>query len=234
LLKGGKSDLYEDLKRQILTMDLEPDQDLDEATLSESYGLSRTPVREIFRRLEGEGFIDIRANRGARVIPMNHQTLRHFFMVAPMIYAAVGRLAVQNFRPKQLEDLKSTQVRFRAATQSGDALAMVLENNRFHEIFGEMSWNTYLQPSLGRLLIDHARIGHTFFRPTNDDMRQRLRLAIEHHDAFIDAIARYDEDSVVRLVFEHWELSRANMEMYVVPQGLNADALVEAPAVPVE
>jgi len=25
---------------------------------------------------------------------MNHQTLRHFFLVAPMIYAAIGRLAV--------------------------------------------------------------------------------------------------------------------------------------------
>ena len=45
---------------------------------------------------------------------------------------------------------------------------MVLENNRFHEIMGEMSGNVYLQPSLGRLLIDHARIGHTFFRPRNE------------------------------------------------------------------
>lgn len=232
-MKGGKSDLYEDLKRQILTMELEPDQDLDEATLSENYGLSRTPVRETFRRLEGEGYIDIRANRGARVIPMNHDTLRHFFLVAPMIYAAVGRLAVQNYRPKQLEDLKQTQNRFREATVSGDALAMVLENNRFHEIFGEMSGNAYLQPSLGRLLIDHARIGHTFFRPKNDEMRQNLGLAVEHHDAFIEALSRHDEDAVVRLVFEHWELSRENMEMYVAPQGMKADALVNVPAMPV-
>lgn len=226
-MKGGKTDLYEDLKRQILTMEFEPDQDLDEVSLSEQYALSRTPVREIFRRLEGEGYIDIRANRGARVVPMNHQTLRHFFLVAPMIYAAVGRLAVQSFKPKQFDDLKSTQDRFRKATVSGDTLSMVLENNRFHEIFGEMSGNAYLQPSLGRLLIDHARIGHTFFHPTNDDMRQRLQLAVEHHDAFIAAIARHDEEAVVHLVFEHWDLSRENMEMFIAPQGMKADALVE-------
>ena len=67
-MKGGKNSLYEDLKRQILTMELDPDKDLDEASLSERYGLSRTPVREIFRRLEGEGYIEIRENRGARVI----------------------------------------------------------------------------------------------------------------------------------------------------------------------
>jgi len=162
-MKSRKSSLYDDLKRQILTMELDPDADLDEASLSERYGLSRTPVREIFRRLAGEGYVEVRENRGARVIPMNHSTLRNFFQVAPMIYAAVGRLAVQNFKPRQLADLRETQERFRAASAAKDLLAMVLENNRFHEIMGEMSGNVYLRPSLGRLLIDHARIGHTFF-----------------------------------------------------------------------
>ncbi|AJC82937.1 GntR family transcriptional regulator protein (plasmid) [Rhizobium etli bv. phaseoli str. IE4803] len=230
MAKTPKSNLYEDLKRQILTMELDPDANLDEASLSERYGLSRTPVRDIFRRLAGEGYIDIRENRGARVIPMNHSTLRNFFLVAPMIYAAVGRLAVQNFKPAQLVELKQTQERFRTASKNTDALAMVLENNRFHEIFGEMSGNVYMQPSLGRLLIDHARIGHTFFRPRNEDMRRRLQLAVDHHDGFIAALGAHDEDAVVDLVFEHWELSRENMEMFIAPQGLKADAFVGGPA----
>ena len=227
-MKGGKDGLYEDLKRQILTMELDPDADLDEMTLGERYGVSRTPVREIFRRLAGEGYVEIRENRGTRVSPMSHATLRHFFLVAPMVYAAIGRLAVQNFKPRQLADLQETQERFRAATEAKDALAMVLENNRFHEIMGEMSGNVYLQPSLGRLLIDHARIGHTFFRPRDAEMHRRLGLAVEHHDAFISAIAAHDEEAVVSLVFDHWELSRENLELYIAPQGLKADALVEA------
>ncbi|MGY4494260.1 GntR family transcriptional regulator [Pseudomonas sp. TE3610] len=224
-MKNGKNALYDDLKRQILTMELSPDEVLDEVGLSERYGLSRTPVREVFRRLAGEGYIDIQENRGARVIAMNYATLRNFFLVAPMIYAAVARLAVHNFKPAQLEDLKQTQVRFRQATRSGDALAMVLENNRFHEIMGEMAGNQYLEPSLGRLLIDHGRIGHTFYRPRDTQMEQRLDLSADHHDAFIEAIERRDEDAVVELVFEHWELSRANMEMFIAPQGLGADGL---------
>lgn len=233
-MKSGKSSLYDDLKRQILTMELDPDQDLDEVSLGERYGLSRTPVREIFRRLEGEGYVDIRTNRGARVSPMNHQTLRHFFLVAPMIYAAIGRLAVQNFKPRQLEALKETQEQFRTAVASLDTLSMVLANNRFHEIIGEMSGNVYLQPSLNRLLIDHARIGHTFYRPRNDNMRQRVQSAVDHHDGFITAIGAHDEDSVVDLVFEHWELSRENMEMFIAPEGIKADALVETPAASME
>ncbi len=222
-MKSGKNTLYDDLKRQILTMELDPDEALDEAAISERYGLSRTPVREVFRRLAGEGYIDIQENRGSRVIPMNHSTLRNFFLVAPMVYAAIGRLAVQNFKARHLQDLKETQQRFRNATVSRDARMMVVENNRFHAIMGEMAGNQYLEPSLERLLIDHARIGHTFFRPSNEDMEQRLQLSAEHHDAFIDAIEKRDESAVVDLVFEHWELSRENMEMFIAPQGMKAD-----------
>ncbi|MBL0844579.1 FCD domain-containing protein [Pseudomonas mediterranea] len=222
-MKNGKSTLYDDLKRQILTMELDPDEALDEVAISERYGLSRTPVREVFRRLAGEGYIEIRENRGARVIPMNHSTLRNFFLVAPMIYAAIGRLAALNFKARQLDDLKETQRRFRAATVSRDALMMVVENNRFHAIMGEMSGNPYLEPSLERLLIDHARIGHTFFRPRDADTERRLELSAGHHDAFIVAIESRDESAVVDLVFEHWELSRENMEMFIAPQGMSAD-----------
>jgi DNA-binding GntR family transcriptional regulator len=229
-VKSAKNSLYDDLKRQILTVELEPDEDLDEVILSERYGLSLTPVREIFRRLAGEGYVDIRENRGTRVVPMNHSTLRDFFLVAPMIYAAIGRLAVQNFKPRQLSELKDTQERFRTASKTEDALSMVLENNRFHEIMGEMSGNVYLQPSLNRLLIDHARIGHTFFRPRTDVMKKRLKLAVEHHDGFIASIAAHNEDAVVDLVFQHWELSRADMEMFIAPEGMKADGFGDGAA----
>ncbi|WP_380178277.1 GntR family transcriptional regulator [Kalamiella sp. sgz302252] len=228
-MKLGKAGLYEDLKRLILTMELDPDEVLDETSLAAQYGLSRTPVREVFQRLAGEGYLEIVEKRGVRVISMNHATLRNFFLVAPMIYAAIGRLAVQNYKPAQLKMLKETQKRFRKAMQARQVDALALENNRFHEIMGEMAANPYLQPSLGRLLIDHCRIGHTFYQPRNEDMEQRLQLAADHHDTFIAAIEARDERTVVDLVFEHWELSRENMEMFIAPQGLHADDLIQMP-----
>lgn len=224
-MKGGKSALADTLKRHILTLELQPDHDLDEVQLSEDYGISRTPVRDVLRRLAGEGYIEIRENRGARVIPMNHATLRDFFLVAPLIYEAVGRLAVQNFRPGQMTQLKDCQERFRAAAAAGDAEAMVVENNAFHAIIGAMAHSAFLQPSLNKLLIDHARIGHTFFRPRNDAMRANLATASHHHDRFIEAVGERDEASVVGLVHEHWELSRRDMEMFIAPKGLESDAM---------
>lgn len=226
-MKGGKTSLYETLKHQILTLELPPDSDLDEVGLSEQYGISRTPVREILRQLAGEGYVDIRTNRGARVIPMNHETLRDFFLVAPVIYEAVGRLAVQHFNGNQLTQLKECQERFRSAASRHDPEIMVLENNRFHAIIGEMAGSAFLKPSLNRLLIDHARIGHTFFRPTDEIAEANLVKSCEHHDEFIEAIAARDEAAVVRLTFEHWELSRGNMEMFIAPKRLRSEAWEE-------
>jgi DNA-binding GntR family transcriptional regulator len=224
-MKGGKTALYETLKRQILTLELPPDQDLDEVRLSEKYGISRTPVRDVFRQLAGEGYLDIRENRGARVVPMNHATLRDFFLVAPMVYEAVGRLAAQNFKAAQMVQLRECQERFRAAIARRDSDAMVIENNQFHAIIGEMANSAFLKPSLNKLLIDHARIGYTFFRPTDQEMESNLAKAAEHHDQFILALAERDEAFVVRLVFEHWELSRRNMEIYIAPKGLTSEVL---------
>lgn len=60
-------------------------------------------------------------------------------------------------------------------------------------------------------------------------MRQRLRLAVDHHDGFIAAIKAHDENTVVDLVFKHWELSRENMELYVAPEGMKVDTPLETP-----
>jgi hypothetical protein len=40
---------------------------------------------------------------------MNLATLRDLFVVGPIIYEAVGRLAVQNFKPSRLAELKKRQ-----------------------------------------------------------------------------------------------------------------------------
>lgn len=223
-MKGGKTSLYETLKRKILTLELAPDQDLDEASLSEEYGISRTPVREILRRLAGEGYVVIRENRGARVIPMTLETLRDFFLVVSVVYEAVGRLAVQNFTPRQLAELKKCQERFRAAVKARDVDSMSLENMRFHAIIGEMADNAYLKPSYDRLLIDHTRVGHTFYDPTDAETEANFKMACKHHDEFIEAIAERDQATMARLAHEHHDLSRRNMEIYVAPKSMKSDA----------
>lgn len=219
--KSRKRRLYDTLRRDILTMELVPGSDIDEVTLAEAFGLSRTPLREVLQQLAGEGYISIRENRGSRVSELSHQTLRDFFLTAPMIYSAVSRLAAQNAHPRQVTELKQTQMDFKLALKSGSAQQRSLANNRFHEIIGEMAHSIYLTPSLQRLLVDHARIGMTFNRPKNDRMAANLATASQQHEALITSIEEGDDDTAAALAVEHWNLSRDQIEMFVMPQSLD-------------
>jgi DNA-binding GntR family transcriptional regulator len=219
--RDKKREMYETLRREVLTMRLAPGEDLDEVSLSRRFGLSRTPLREVFQQLAGEGYLETRENRGSRVADMGHETLRSFFLAAPMIYSSMSRLAVRSARPHQIEDLKQTQKKFVAALRQGSVEERTLANNRFHEIIGEMANNRYLMQSLKRLLIDHSRIGMTFYRPQNQQMVGNLAKASEQHDELIACIESDDEERAAEITNDHWQLSRGQIEMFVMPGGLD-------------
>ncbi|MEX0350858.1 MAG: GntR family transcriptional regulator [Paracoccaceae bacterium] len=216
-----KAKLAAHLKRSVLTLALEPGVDLDEAQLCQAFDVSRTPLREVFRELAGEGYLSLRVNRGARVSDLSHTTLRDFFLAAPMIYGAVMRLAALNASAQQIEALKLAQVDFREALRTGSASHRALANNHFHQITGEMAGNIYLLPSFNRLLIDHARIAMTFYRPQTQQMAKNLTEACQQHDAIIAAIETRDEVAATQLADDHWNLSRNQIELFVMPAALD-------------
>lgn len=217
------------LKKQVLTLDLAPGVALDEAVLSERYGLSRTPLREVFQRLAGEGYVNLETNRGASVSSMDLETMRAFFQCAPMVYAAISRLATEQGTSAQIEHLKKIQHRFTQSVRKDAAGDMAMHNHRFHEQLGVMSASPYLKPSLGRLLIDHTRMSHRFYRADRESARKRVLEACDQHDQMIESIVNRTPALTVELTLQHWELSRNEIDKYVQPDPLPVDA-IESPA----
>ena len=218
-----KAALGEALRRRILTMEVAPGAVLDEVAISEEFGLSRPPVRELMRQMAGEGYIELAANRPARVTSMNYHSLRDFFLIAPMIYITATKLAAEVASRQDMVGLKEIQRQFRQAAVEGDVEGRIFTNNEFHLEIGRIARNDYLMPSLTRLLIDHARIGRTFFR---DDpaARGQLDVAADQHDEIIDAIERHDPEAGARITRAHLDLSRRNMAAYAAPEGMEVPA----------
>ncbi|NML16769.1 GntR family transcriptional regulator [Azohydromonas caseinilytica] len=216
-----KTVLGETLRRRIVSMEMAPGTVVDEMALSEEFGLSRPPVRELLRQLAAEGYIDLEANRAARVSSMSFQSLRSFFQAAPLIYIATTQLAAKNATRSGINELKLIQKRFRTAIEENDVESRVIYNDQFHLEIGKMAQNDYLLPSLRRLLIDHARLGKIFYRhPTTRDMEQDLETAVQQHDQIIEAIERHDAEAAGSLVRAHLELSRHRMAEYAAPEGV--------------
>ncbi|WP_299829467.1 GntR family transcriptional regulator [uncultured Roseobacter sp.] len=221
----SKDQCLSDLKLRILSTALAPGSDLDETTLAEHYGMSRTPMREVLHRLAGAGFITTSENRGAKVASMDIGTMRTFFQTAPMIYANIASLAAEARTGPQLEALKDAQHAFTKATAAQDAQATALANHRFHAVIGEMAHNPYLVASLDRLLIDHTRLSQRFYRPANADEKMLIVKASDQHDALITAIEAHESALAIDLSLQHWDLSRDRMERYVWPDPLPVDVV---------
>lgn len=218
-----KEQAYINLVEQVLSLQLAPGATLDEVALSEQFELSRTPLREVFQRLAGEGYLTIESNRGASVSPMDMTTMRNFFQTAPMIYAAVARLATEQGSPQQIAVLKKVQRHFAKAVKARHAADMAMHNHRFHEQIGEMAASPYLVPSLKRLLIDHTRMGHRFYRTSPTATGEHIDTACEQHESMIIAIQNREAARTVELTLAHWELSRNEMDKYVLPDALPVD-----------
>lgn len=229
-----------DLKRRVLTLELPPGHVLDEVALSDQYELSRTPLREVLQRLAGEGYLSLAANRGASVSSMDLATMRNFFQSAPLIYAAIARLATEQATAAQIVTLKKIQQRFAKSLDKRATADMSMLNHRFHEQLGLMADSPYLSPSLGRLLIDHTRMSHRFYRVHASTPSQKVSKrkgkgastsshrvveASAQHDAMIVAIENRQPAVTVELTIAHWELSRSQMDRYVMPDALPMDGI---------
>ena len=214
-----------DLRARILSQDIAPGSDLDEASLAEEYGISRTPLREVLHRLAGGGFVRLEENRGAKVESMDFSTLRVFFQTAPLIYCSIARQAAENRTGAQVGALKAIQARFAKAARAGDATETALLNHSFHEQIGEMAQNPYLLAGLRRMLVDHTRLSQTFFRPQSEEDAGRVRQAIDQHEAMISAIEAQESPLAIDLTLQHWDLSRDQLEKYVRPDPLPLDVV---------
>lgn len=68
-----------DLRRSLLSGEVRPGAELSQVTLADRFGVSRIPIRDALRILEGEGLVEIEPNRGARAITLGPAELREIY-----------------------------------------------------------------------------------------------------------------------------------------------------------
>ena len=219
-----KAHCLTDLSDRILSLELAPGVELDETRLAANYGLSRTPLREVFRHLAGEGYLLLQPNRGARVSPLDFSALRVFFRSAPLVYAAIARMAAEYRTDAQMDGLRAAQAAYTAAN---DDVAVALTNHRFHSVIAEMAANPYLAPSHGRLLIDHTRLSVGVTRPTKKKEKKAIKKSVQQHDALIAAIDARDPETAVAVTLEHWDLARSRFDTIMA-----GDPIPDLPVLP--
>jgi DNA-binding GntR family transcriptional regulator len=86
---------YESLRTAILNCSLAPGMALSELAVSEELGVSRAPVRDAFRRLVGEGLLQVAPQRGTRVSLLSRGKIEDAIFVREAIECRAAELAAE-------------------------------------------------------------------------------------------------------------------------------------------
>ena len=77
--------IYEQLKEKILHLELPPGAAISEIETAEKYNISRTPVRDAFKRLEREGLLEIRPHIGTFVSRIDLHTISDILYIREVL-----------------------------------------------------------------------------------------------------------------------------------------------------
>lgn len=197
---SGTQNVYTVMRREILAMTLPPGSPLDEVSLSERFGMSRTPIREALLRLSAEGLVTTLPNRNTIVAAIDFASLPTYFDALTLMYRVTTRGAAMHGGPDVMDDIRRRQREFAAAVEAGDAVAMIEANREFHVAIAELAGNAYYTTFFTRLLDEGRRILRLYYRTFDDRLPRQY---VDEHEEMIAAIEARDTDLADRLAIAH-------------------------------
>lgn len=180
------------LKRDIQQGRFVPGQRLVEIDITEHLGISRGRVREVYKRLEADGLVQIDKNRGASVRKVSRQEVENIFEVLEEISILIIRKVVQEMENpksrKQLqESLKAVQQFRKNTAEIRQVTAYMDENARFWGSLAAISGNLVLTDVRKRLEAPLFRLAMEGLTIRNDPDQW-----ITLHEEIISAILEGD------------------------------------------
>jgi DNA-binding GntR family transcriptional regulator len=160
---------------------------LVETELAETFGFSRTPIREALGRLETQGVVSHDGRRGMVVASLDHDQLGELYEVRAVVEGLAARLAARHAAPEEIALLRGLVEASRALVDQPEPLR---ENNgRFHRQIHRASHNRYLNSMLEGIRRSMALLTLAGLADPG-----RGDATVTEHEAIIHAIETRDED----------------------------------------
>jgi len=153
-------DAYKMIKEAITAGEYQPGDYLNENTLSEAFGMSRTPIREAFKRLSSEGFIETRNGIGTIVTHVTLKEIHDIFEVRVALECVAVDSALGRMTDGELDALEAAWLKLRADSSAGARTDWDLLSERdyeLHEFLIRKSDNRYILDIIDRIRVKIAR-----------------------------------------------------------------------------
>jgi len=202
---------YDDIRRQILTMELEPNSRVDEVSLATAIGASRTPVREALHQLATEDLVIIMPRGGYQISSMDIQKFHHVMDMQMLIARAATHRLIETADDANFDQLQSATDEVEVAIAEKNPALIAQQNSKLHTLEVRLCGNPFFT-QFAETIYTHAERfanlsfgGHKNFRQDLADHYENVRC---HHSDYLDALRDRNMTSAMQIAEEHVLLFR--------------------------
>ncbi|MGU7779389.1 GntR family transcriptional regulator [Burkholderia sp. PU8-34] len=202
------------LRSQIVEGIIAPGEKIVEAALAERLGISRNPIREAVRRLEGSGLLVNYPRRGRFVRQISRDEAEDIIYFRTCIErAGIMRVAATRM-DDDVRRLRGILAEMREAADKGDVVRTLEIDAQFHRAICEMTGSSRGLKAFDEihteLRILFRMIGNTY--ATLDEV-------VCAHEPLLAAIETGDAEEAGRAMTEHIAATRVEVEAYFQAKG---------------
>ena len=188
---------YANLRKSILEGTLGPGQPLSQVQLARQFGVSRGPLREAIRMLQGDGLVETQVNHRARVAPFSIDDLEHLYAMRIVYESLAIQVSVPRFVQSDVHKLRGLLQRMDGLVGQ-DLRQWRIVHRDFHFALigtvGERMTRTI------RELYDHTdRYRSLYIR----EVPFALPIEAGEHKRIVDSCAKYDGTEAAENLARH-------------------------------
>ena len=193
--------LYEEvaelLRERIFSRELPPGSWIDELKLADSYGISRTPLREALKVLATEGLVTMKVRRGAYVTEVNEKDLTDVYHLLSLLESDAAGVVAATATPAQLAELQSLHDELEAA--SGNRSRFFEINEAFHRRLLALADNRWRDQ-----MVNDLRKVMKLNRHNSLLKSGRIEESLAEHRALMAALTSGQVDAAVQCMRQHF------------------------------
>jgi len=132
------------LRREIVDGEFDFGQALSESKIAARYGVSRTPVREAFARLDLEGLVRTEPQHGTFVLTMDREQFAQISETRAIMEIAALRLAAERNRDELVQRWTRHVAAMKTAMEAGEGRRYSRSDGEFHQVLFDLAANPFL------------------------------------------------------------------------------------------
>ena len=206
-----KEKIYREIRNNIASGKFLPGVHLIENELSKVFGCSRGPIRDVFIRLEKEGFIELFPNKGAVITKSSLKDIEDYYSLLEILEGAAVELATPNLKKSDLDYLEKLnasmkKIAFKDKTKDNDWIEKWYALNvPFHRLFRINCGNQKMD-----WIVEEIRIRITRYRYMSY-MSSVFDQYFRDHEHIIKAVRRKDALKAREAMEKHINRNKKNL-----------------------